>query len=960
MSSSPPRVSHTQLLMFFSARLIGTIGLLTVGLILSPFTYVTYAQITPTPGAGSLTTEVNKVGNIYEITLGTLVGANLFHSFGEFSISSVETAQFQTSNLAADTTVGNVLGRVTGGTPSTIFGTIDSLRFYPNANLFLMNPSGIIFGPNATLDVGGSVAFTTANYIRLFDGGDSAMFYVDPASDAVTAAGHTSILSSAPLVDFGFVTPAAFGFLNSTPATITVQGSTLSVPTGQSISLVSGNQVVTYTDPDTLSQAFVPGGVTMVGGSLSAPGGEVHIASVASTGEISHQDLGTGPNINGDAFTGMGQISLSQGATIDVSGDAAGTIRIRGGQFELINSALNADTGNSKGAETAIDIHLTDDLSISSDSVPAFTARSFGDGNGGEISATSTKMETVSTLPDDTALIDTHTEGAGNGGNVTLTTGELTVMGNPGGFDFFIMSGTAGAGNGGNVTVHADTAHLQTARIDTGDAILGGGGSGGHVTFTGGDMTFDFVSIVTDSLNARGGNLLFDGRDITITNGSSIGPLSILGESTLTINARDFALRNGSDLFNQTALGTGGGTTITVRNAEFTNGSSALSQTSGDADSGFIKLFATGDVTFADTFDTFNSGFLNPSGLFTNSLGDVDLGTLGNAGPIDVTARLLTMTGGTRFDSSTRTIGNGGAITVTATDRVSISGERPFEIVGDIFGLGNSRATGIYTRTIGTVPGSGEGGKITVTAGQSINLNNGASISASSTGPGNAGNISINAGQQFEMRNSSVTTSSEQAGGGNIEINATNQIRLVDSEVNASAFLDGGNITIDPLLMILQNSQILAQAIQGAGGNITITTPLFLADSSSLVSASSQFGLNGTVTIQSPTSNLSGSLGTLDSKPSQAQSLVTQRCAALANGQASSFVVAGREQLPSDPGSWLTSPLALAGIDAEDTSNLAPRTSNLSATGMVSLRRLTPARFLIANFAESEATGCHS
>ena len=144
---------------------------------------------------------------------------------------------------------------------------------------------------------------------------------------------------------------------------------------------------------------------------------------------------------------------------------------------------------------------------------------------------------------------------------------------------------------------------------------------------------------------------------------------------------------------------------------------------------------------------------------------------------------------------------------------------------------------------------------------------------------------------------------------------------------------------------------------------------IFLADSTSLVSASSQFGLNGTVTIQSPTSNLSGSLGTLASKPSQAQSLVTQRCAALANGQASSFVVAGREQLPADPGGWLTSPLALDGIDAdsfregtaaEGTSHLAPRTSGLLANDRVSLRRLTQAGFLIANFADSEATGCHS
>jgi large exoprotein involved in heme utilization and adhesion len=277
--------------------------------------------------------------------------------------------------------------------------------------------------------------------------------------------------------------------------------------------------------------------------------------------------------------------------------------------------------------------------------------------------------------------------------------------------------------------------------------------------------------------------------------------------------------------------------------------------------------------------------------------------------------------------------------------------------------------SGIFSRTVGTAPGSGDGGNISLTAGESVSIANGATVSTSSIGSGNAGNISINAGRRFDSRNSSVTTKSEHAGGGNIEINATDQIRLVNSQVNASAFLNGGNITIDPNLVVLQNSQILAQAVQGAGGNIIITTPLFLADQSSLVSASSQFGLNGTVTIQSPTSNLSGSLGTLSSKPNQAQSLLTQRCAALANGQASSFVVTGHEQLPADPGGWLSSPIALAGIDAErygegtvaeSTSHLAPRTSGLLANDRVSLRRLTPAGFLIANFADSEATGCHS
>ena len=265
---------------------------------------------------------------------------------------------------------------------------------------------------------------------------------------------------------------------------------------------------------------------------------------------------------------------------------------------------------------------------------------------------------------------------------------------------------------------------------------------------------------------------------------------------------------------------------------------------------------------------------------------------------------------------------------------------------------------------------AGIGGNITLTASQSVTMSNGASVSASSSGPGNAGNIKINAGQQFEMRDSSITTQATKASGGNIDIQAVDLIRMVNSETSSSVQGDastaGGNITIDPNVVVLQNSAVTARASQGTGGNITITTPLFLADSSSLVSASSQFGLNGTVTIQSPTSNLSGSLGPLASKPSQAQALFTQRCAALVNGQASSFVVAGREQLPADPGSWLTSPLAFAALseslEADYAIASAPAIMTIAAddTSTVSLRRLTPAGFLMANFAESEATGCRS
>jgi large exoprotein involved in heme utilization and adhesion len=356
-----------------------------------------------------------------------------------------------------------------------------------------------------------------------------------------------------------------------------------------------------------------------------------------------------------------------------------------------------------------------------------------------------------------------------------------------------------------------------------------------------------------------------------------------------------------------------------------------------------------------------------------------------NAGRIEITTPSLTIMDGAKVESNSFSAGRGGDVVINVQNLTMSAGgqiktsSQPFFVSPEVpRGAGDIHVnatdtialsggdTGLFSET----SGAGHGGNIALTAGQSVTIRGNASISSSSTGPGNAGNISINAGQQFDMRDSSVTAKAELASGGNIDIRAVDRVRLVNSEISSSvqggASTAGGNITIDPNVVVLQNSQVVAQAVQGAGGNITIFTPLYLADSSSLVSASSQLGVNGTVTIQSPTSNVSGSLGPLTSKPSQAQALLTQRCAALASGQASSFIVAGREQLPSDPEGWLSSPLAFAALgeslDAGHAIAAAPAAVPIAThdATTVSLRRLTPTGFLMAHFADSEATGCHS
>ncbi len=721
----------------------------------------------------------------YNITGGTRPGdgPNLFHSFGDFNVPNSNIANFlNDSGLATS----NILGRVTGGNISNIFGAIQTTGF-GSANLFLMNPAGFLFGPNATVNVGGMMTFTTADYLR-FQGTDSLF-------NKVSTPESLSLLSTVPV--------AAFGFLGANPAAIAVQGSQFTVTEGAGISLVGGNITI---QSGTLDDG------TVQPARLAAPGGQINLASVVSPGEVSASDF-----LPASGMT-RGGITLAEGARLDVSGNAAGTVRIRSGSFMMENALISADTVNANRAPVAIDINVTDDVAISTVDGPALTARASGSGDAGEIRVSSSNIEVNATAVDSFlfTIIDTHTSGTGKAGTVTLSADSLSVAGDPfGATTFFIDSGTTGtgAGHGGDITITAQNIHLQDTAISTGSNVsdqLGetATGSAGNLAISADDLELSLVGAVTDALgfktqSGRGGDISINAKNINMES-SFFSSFGLERGGTVAITADRFVASD-SQISTETIRMAGGTLTLSGRIIELTNGSSLLSNTGGDGNAGSITVTATDHLGLLRANPTDR-----PSGIFSNSFGT--RGSLGNSGDIVINTPSLEMTGGARINTSTATSGRGGNVTINAIDSIAMSGESGGFTPEPLFSLGVIQPSGVFTLSVGGKCSGlcGNAGNVSITT-ESLTMGTGSQINSGTSSSGQGGSISINAGNTISI---SGTLSTGQPGG--------IQSRTVSTDPDAGP---GGNIALTAGQSVaISNGASVSASSTGAGdaGNVTV------------------------------------------------------------------------------------------------------------------------------------------
>jgi filamentous hemagglutinin family protein len=838
--------------------------------------------------------------------LGKQVGHNLFQSFGKFNLANGESANFTGPPI-----VSNIIGRVTGGDPSSIDGKIQSS--IGGANLYLINPSGIVFGPNATVDVSGSFHAASADYVRMSDG---ARF------QATNPGGST--FSAAP--------PTAFGFLGPTPAAITVNGSTLG-PVPRTLGLVGGP-------------------VTINGGSLTAPAGTIRVTSAAGAGEVP-VDAQAGPAAT---VTRFGRVAISNGAKLDVSDPknrgSGGSVLIRAGALTVDASDLNVDN---YGAGSGGQLRLRADSEIILSNGANLHSVAQATGAGADVSVSTAALRVT-----EGAALTSDTMGSGGGGVIAITADTLVLDGGPAlDQSTGVFANSSGIGNGGPIRVSArqvalhDGAGLLTqsnadgaggkvmvtasgsAIIDSGaslGSVANAGGAAGDVSVTAsGPITIDMtigadVSLLDGIASATQGGgdagnvtvksgtmaLLADGVIFSGTFGEgNSGAVSVTVSGALTINGGAAEV-----LFTGIGAAAEPGSTGNAGNVEVTAGTLSMAQngviSSGTygGNGGEVTVDVAGALTIRGT----------PGNLFFTGIDAASqAGSSGKAGNVNVAAATLSIFDNGAINASTGNSANGGEVSVAVAGALTIdgSGANPQHLTG--IGSSSQRsatgAGGDVKVTAGTLniarngnitastSSPGAGGNVQVSAGAISLSGPGGAIAASSGSTGRAGSLAISSPELEILDDARISTSAASANGGNISLSIGDLLYLRQGAITTSVngtLGNGGNILVDPQRLVLDRSQIIAQAVGGNGGNITIQANNYLASADSLVSASSQLGISGTVSIIGQEMGLNGGLVPLPSDLRGAAAIEREACGGYRARPRSSLSPGGATGVPPD------------------------------------------------------------
>lgn len=488
------------------------------------------AQIAPDNTLGSENSSVTSGLNVKNLPSeridgGAVRGTNLFHSFAEFNVGEEQAVYFNNP-----TGIDNIISRVTGANPSNILGKLGVIN--GDASLFLLNSHGIIFGANSSLDLGGSFIASTANSLIFADG---TQFNSKPTE-------------TSPLLTIS--APIGLGFDNSS-GNIVVQGE--GGGARQTNNLIDTQFGLRVAPERTL--ALLGGNVLIEGGTIKSPGGSIEIGSVSGFG-----DVGVKTN-NGKVYSfdyknvpTLGEIQLTQQATVDASGFGGGEIQIQGKRLLLADgSQIESSTLSQESGGT---------LAIRASEV---------------IEITGVSRNNRFIIPSGISAF-VYPEATGSGANIKIAT-ERLILENGGS----ISTATLGIGDGSNLAIQAN-------EIQVIGTLIGGRRAGGIATST--------APIAV----GNSGNLEIESNRLIVSNGGTVSTTS-LGSGApgnLLVNAKEFVeLVGGANQETPSSLsarstGTADSGSISVETQRFSilDGARINASNSGNGKGGIVTLVA--------------------------------------------------------------------------------------------------------------------------------------------------------------------------------------------------------------------------------------------------------------------------------------------------------------------------------------------------------------------------------
>ena len=754
-------------------------------------------------------TQVINQGNIKLIEQGTQREQNLFHSFQEFSVDLNEIARF---NHNAD--IQNIITRVTGSSASNINGTIQTLingtTNTGNANIFLINPNGIIFGENATLDIGGSFLGSTADSIR----------FVDETEFSATANDNNALLTvSVPLgLQFG-----------SNPGDI-INRSQAS-PNGD---LNSGSLPVGLQVEDGNTLALVGGNIALEAGNLTAREGRVELGSVAGNSFVNLSEAETGFALGYTDVQNFQDISLSQISVVDISGAGGGSIQVNGRNINLseFSGIFAATEGSIPGQDLIINARESVKLSGGA-SIGTFV---FGGAKAGDVLVTASEsvvlIGTGSTpngaIP---TVIGSQVFASGDGGDVIVNTKRIIIRDGAA-----IDASTFNTGNAGDILVRAsDNIQLIGTTAD-------GNNSSG---------IFTQVSQFARDNPGNAGQLTIETKQLTVTGGAQISSASRLSGSggDINIDASDFITLSGSSATATEVTGSSGifvsaqpgGTTgdvgslnintgvLTVEDgAKISANNFATDNNPGTVDLNLSKLIIRdGGLVTAGSFASSDGGILNVNA--TDSVEVTGTGVIGENIPVKSTINTRAESSGNAGDLSINTpsllVRDNAEITVSSTGTGRAGN---LEVNADTVELNNQ------AKLIGETVATADAGNIRLKLADFLLMRNQSRISTSAgtdAAPGNGGNITIDTADGFIIavpnENSDITANAFSGSGGQITIDANNIFGiapLTRDELIQQLGTDNPE-ELNPNNLPSSNITAISQQNPNLNGDFTITDP---------------------------------------------------------------------------------------------------------------------------------------